>query len=135
MSIADGCNEVLHVIVAFARVGTWYLQIAAGLRFIDLSKLPSGFLLVEHLGYQNDVTRFCIEEVPVLVRRVLHCEPKLLEVDPDLTSGLLVVHLGNSCMTSNDKPQSAPRRSRVQPHATDGSSLCLRTNCSANTGD
>src|SRR6266849_2011283 len=38
-------------------------------------------------------------------------------------------------MTSNDKPQSAPRRSRCTTDATDGSSLCLRTNCSANTVD
>src|SRR5260370_40190146 len=112
MFVADRIDEVLHVIVAFARVGTQYLQIATWFRFIDLSKLPLGFLVVEHLGCQNHVTRFGVEEVAVLVRRVLHCEPKLLEVNPDLASGPLVVHLRNSCMTSDDKPRSAPRRSR-----------------------
>jgi len=53
MFIADRCNEVLHVIVAFARIGRWYLQIAPWFRFIDLSKLPLGFLVVEQFGHQN----------------------------------------------------------------------------------
>src|SRR6266851_5225156 len=108
MFVADRTDEVLHVIVAFARVGTLYLQIATWFRFIDLSKLPLGFLVVEHLGCQNHVTRFGVEEIAVLVRRILHCQAKLFEVHRDLTSGLLVVHLRNSCMTSSDKPQSAP---------------------------
>jgi hypothetical protein len=49
MFVADRIDEVLHVIVAFARVGTRYLQIATWFRCIDLSKLPLGFLVVEHL--------------------------------------------------------------------------------------
>src|SRR5229473_2885592 len=40
MFVADRIDEVLHVIVAFARVGTQYLQVATWFRFIDLSKLP-----------------------------------------------------------------------------------------------
>src|SRR5713226_9530600 len=112
MFVADRLDEVLHVIVAFARVGTQYLQIATWFRFIDLSKLPLGFLVVEHLGGQNHVTRFGVEEIAVLVRRILYCEAKLLEVHTDLTSGLLVLHLRNSYTTSSDKPQSAPHWSR-----------------------
>src|ERR1700682_844708 len=112
MFVADRIDEVLHVIVAFARVGTPDLQIATWFRFIDRSKLPLGFLVVEHLGCQNQLTRFGVEEIAVLVRRILHCEAKLFEVHPDLPSGLLVVHLRNSCITSSDKPQSAPRGSR-----------------------
>src|SRR6266567_3744178 len=38
-------------------------------------------------------------------------------------------------MTSNDKTTDGRTRVDVQPDATDGSSLCLQTNCSANTGD
>src|ERR1700730_15368417 len=112
MFVADRFDEVLHVSVAFARVGTPDLQIATWFRFIDLSELPLGFLVVEHLGCQNHVTRFGVEEIAVLVRRILHCKAKLLEVRPDLTSGLLVVHLRNSCMTASDKPHPAPHWSR-----------------------
>src|SRR5260370_13651035 len=114
MFVADRIDEILHVIVTLARVGTLYLQIATWFRFSDRSKLPLGFLVIEHLGCQNHVTRFGVEEIAVVVRRILHCEAKLLEVHPDLTSGLLVVHLRNSCMTSSDKPQSAPLRSRCK---------------------
>src|ERR1700737_168205 len=136
MFVADRIDEVLHVIVAFARVGTPYLQIATWFRFIDLNKLLLGFLVVEHLGDQNHVTRFGIEEIAVLARCVLQCEPELLEVNPDLASGPLVVHLRNSCMTSSDKPHSAPHwRVDLQPDATDGNSLYLRTYRSASTGD
>src|SRR6266851_9342972 len=112
MCVADRIDEVPHIIIAFARVGTPYFQIATWFRFIDLSKLPLGFLVVEHLGCQNHLPRFGVEEIAVLVRRILHCEAKLFEVHPDITSGLLVVHLRNSRMTSSDKPQSAPRWSR-----------------------
>src|SRR6266699_2643516 len=126
--VADRIDEVLHVIVAFARVGTRYLQIATWFRLIDLSELPLGFLVIEHLGFQNNFTRFGVEEIAVLVRRILYGEAKLFEVHRDLTFGLLVVHLRNSCMTSSDKPQSAPHRSRCRPDAADGSSLaCERT--------
>jgi len=48
MFIADRIDEVLHLIVACARVGTRYLQIATWFRCIDLSNLPLGFLVVEH---------------------------------------------------------------------------------------
>src|ERR1700682_3124048 len=112
MFVADRFGKGLHVSIAVARVGTQYLQIATWFRFIDLSKLLLGFLVVEHLGCHNHVTRFGVEEIAVLVRRILHCEAKLFEVHPDLTSGLLVVHLRNSCMTSSNKPQSAPHWSR-----------------------
>src|SRR5713226_7220993 len=112
MFVADRLDEVLHVIVAFTRVGARYLQIATWFRFIDSGKLPLGFLVVEHLGCQNHVTRFGVEEIAVLVRRILHGEAKLFEVHPDLTSGMLAVHLRNSCLTSSDKPQSAPHWSR-----------------------
>src|ERR1700682_4946891 len=118
MFVADRIDEVLHVIVAFTRVGTRYLQIATWFRFIDLSKLLLGGLVVEHLGCQNHVTRLGVEEIAVLARRILHCEAKLFEVHPDLTSGLLVVHLRNSCMTSSNKLQSAPhwRRFTTRRH-------------------
>src|SRR5438093_13097555 len=119
MFVADPIEEVLHVIVAFVRVGMQYLQIATWLRFVDLSKVPLGFLVVEHLGCQNHVTRFGVEEIAVLVRRILHSEAKLFEVHPDLTSGLLVVHLRNSCMTASDKPLSAPTGITVQPDTTE----------------
>ena len=73
MFVADRVDEVLHVIVAFARVGTPDLQIATCFRFIDLSEMPLGFLVVEHLGYENHVTRFGVEETrtPEDVDRVL----------------------------------------------------------------
>src|SRR6266568_3021343 len=134
MFVADRGNEVLHVPIALVRVGTWHLQVATGLRFIDPLKLLTGFVVVEQLRHQNHLTGFGIEKIAVLERRILHCEPKLLEVHLDRTSGLLVLHLGISCITSH-KAGSAPHSTRFETSMPlTGSSRRVRTNASAKPG-